>query len=70
MSDKRIQPPEAALEGHSLYTTDELARQIQYHQETIRRLIREGKIHAIPFGRTYRISAEEVARILKEGLSD
>jgi len=49
-------------------TTNEMARLVRYHPESIRRAIREGRIHALPFGRSYRIPAEEVARILREGL--
>ena len=69
MSEIITKPHKTVVESRRLHTTDYLALQIQYHQETIRRLIREGKIQAIPFGRTYRITEKEVARILKEGLS-
>jgi len=49
-------------------TVEGLARLVQYHPESIRRCIRQGRIRALPFGGGYRIPAAEVARILSEGL--
>lgn len=49
-------------------TVEELAAQIKYHPESVRRAIRQGRIHALPFGTGWRIPAAEVRRILCEGL--
>jgi excisionase family DNA binding protein len=57
----------APITAH-LRTPEELADLIHYHPESVRRLIREGRIKAKQFGRTWRILPEEVARILEEGL--
>ena len=55
-------PNDAAL------TVEELAARIKYHPESVRRAIRQGRIHALPFGAGWRIPAQEVARILTAGL--
>jgi excisionase family DNA binding protein len=49
-------------------TVEELAARIKYHPESVRRAIRQGRIHALPFGAGWRIPAQEVARILTNGL--
>mgnify|MGYP001551791497 CR=1 FL=1 len=55
-------PNEAAL------TVEELASRIKYHPESVRRAIRQGRIHAVQFGCGWRIMPLEVARILANGL--
>ena len=49
-------------------TTEELAIQISWHPESVRRAIREGRIKAKQFGREWRIMPDEIARIMDEGL--
>lgn len=49
-------------------TTEEFASQISWHPESVRRAIRDGRIKAKQFGRTWRIMPDEVARIMAEGL--
>jgi excisionase family DNA binding protein len=49
-------------------TTAALAALLSYHPESVRRAIRQGRIRALPYGRTWRVPADEVARILREGL--
>lgn len=49
-------------------TVEELASAIKYHPESVRRAIRQGRIHALPFGVGWRIPAAEVRRILAAGL--
>ncbi len=49
-------------------TTEQLAAAISYHEESVRRAIRQGRIRALPFGRNWRIPPDEVARILAHGL--
>lgn len=50
------------------YTIREVATLINFHTESVRRAIRQGRIKALPFGRCLRIPGEEVERILSEGL--
>lgn len=57
-----------AIDNIGPKNTGQLAALLGYHEETIRRLIREGRIRALRFGRNYRIPADEVARIMTEGL--
>lgn len=59
-------PP--ALVPSAGITTERLAAAIGYHEESVRRAIRQGRIQAIPFGRTWRIPPAEVTRILANGL--
>lgn len=49
------------------YTTQEVADMMQYHRDTIRRLIREGKIEAYKFGKSYKISEEQLKKFLETG---
>lgn len=49
-------------------TVEEVARAIRYHPESVRRAIRQGRIHAIQFGAGWRIPAAELRRILATGL--
>ncbi len=51
-----------------VYLTEEVAELIKFHPETVRRLVREGRIQAMKFGRDWRIPNSEVQRILREGL--
>ena len=50
------------------HTVEEVAGKIKYHPESVRRLIRQGRIHALPFGTSWRVSHAELVRILTEGL--
>jgi len=56
------------LQTEAALTVDELAAQIKYHPESVRRAIRQGRIAALPFGIGWRIPAREAARILATGL--
>jgi len=52
------------------FTVKEVATELHVHEDTVRRWITEGKITVIRLGyRTVRISAEELARIKREGLA-
>lgn len=48
-----------------LYTTEEISKILQYDVQTIRRLIREGKISAYKVGREYRIEEKDFKKYLK-----
>jgi excisionase family DNA binding protein len=47
-----------------LYSVREVAALLAVHPETIRRLVREGRIEAVRVGRVLRIEAHEVDRFL------
>jgi excisionase family DNA binding protein len=51
-----------------LLEVGEFAGLISYHPESVRRLIRQRRIHAIRFGHTWRVPPAEVAWILANGL--
>ena len=55
-----------ALEGR-LFTVEELAECTDLHPDSLRRLIREGKLRAVkPLGlRGYRIMGDDAARLLR-----
>ena len=57
-----------ALPNEAALTVEELAARIKYHPESVRRAIRQGRIHALPFGVGWRIPPQEVAKILANGL--
>ena len=48
-----------------MYTVREVAEIFHCHPETVKRQIYSGKIKAIKFGWEWRISKEEVERIMK-----
>lgn len=48
-----------------LYTTEEVAEILKYDVQTIRRLIREGKISAYKVGREYRIEEKDFKKFLE-----
>ena len=58
----------SALLNDAALTVEELAARIKSHPESVRRAIRQGRIHALQFGAGWRIPAQEVARILTAGL--
>jgi len=53
---------------NKLLTAEQLAAAIQYHPESVRRMIRARLIRALPFGKHWRIPREEYERILLHGL--
>lgn len=48
------------------YTAKELAELLKLNIDTIRRYLRTGKIKASKFGKTYRVSDEDLKRFLEE----
>ena len=56
------------------YTVDDLSKIFQYDPQTIRRLIREGRIYAFRLGKgrkaPYRIMSEEVERLRAVGFDE
>ena len=55
-----------------LYTVDEVADEVGVHAQTVRRWLRAGRIDGVLITRQagYRIRAEEVQRILTEGVGE
>ena len=47
------------------YTVSEVAEMLQSHEETIRRKLRSGEIKGINFGKSWRISQENLEKYLK-----
>ena len=50
-----------------LYTLADVARHLGVSVQTIKRFIRVGRLRAVRFGRTPRVTEEELRRFLKEG---
>lgn len=51
------------------HTIQEVANELQVHEDTVRRWIKAGKVKVIRLGhRTVRITEEEFDRIKREGL--
>lgn len=57
-----------SLPTEAAHTVEEVAAKIKYHPESVRRAIRQGRIHALPFGTGWRIPNTELERILTTGL--
>ncbi len=50
-----------------LLTTEEIAKELKYHIETVRKWIREGKLKATRINRKeYRVKRSELERVLAE----
>jgi excisionase family DNA binding protein len=69
---KPTEQPEPATPPR-LHTTEQLAETIAYHVVTdhvvtVRDAIRAGRIHAVRFGKSWRIPHSEFERIIAEGL--
>lgn len=44
-----------------LFSTEETAKRLNLHPETVRRFIREGRLHAVKIGNVHRIEENEIA---------
>lgn len=51
----------ATLRAMQLLTTDEAARRLGLHPETVRRFLREGTLRGVKIGRAHRIEENEIA---------
>ena len=51
-----------------LFSPEEVATAISFHPESVRRLIRDGKIAAVKVGLLWRVTAGELHRIATKGL--
>ena len=59
----------AALQDPSLLSYEDVARLLRCSVKTVRRAVDAGEIAATPVGRFRRISKNELARALREGMS-
>ena len=58
------------MSDEQLYTVAQVANLLQYGEETIRRMLRDGRLRGIRLGATksgWRIPASELARVLGRG---
>lgn len=56
-----------SMNSQSMKTPRQLAEALSVSEFTVYRLIQSGQIHAIKAGRQWRIPADEVARVQREG---
>ncbi|MHC1763102.1 MAG: helix-turn-helix domain-containing protein [Verrucomicrobiia bacterium] len=52
----------------ALYDAHQAARWLSFHPETIRRLIREGRIAAVRLGPKLRVRGRDLLAIIEQGL--
>lgn len=52
------------------YTADELADYLKVSPQTVRAWIREKKVKAVKFGRSWRITNDELKRLVTEGVPE
>ena len=55
--------------ANRFYTPDELAAMLKVTRQAIYNWIQQGRMEAVRIGRTVRIPADEVDRLLREGRS-
>ena len=51
-----------------MYCLQEVADMLRLHPKTVAVKVRSGEIHGVKFGRDWRVSREEVDRLMTEGL--
>jgi excisionase family DNA binding protein len=56
------------IDPAALYSPAQVGQRFSFHEESIRRAVREGRIAAVHIGRKVRIRGDVVLRILSEGL--
>jgi len=61
-SERKVIMP--GMESQKYWTPREVAERFKVSEETVRRYIREGKLKAIKFGNSYRISDEALQEFL------
>lgn len=54
--------------ARTLLTVEQVAQCIDWHPESVRRAIRQGRLHAIKLGREWRISPETMENIRLQGI--
>lgn len=57
------------MSAPTMLTVGELAEHLQVSTVTVRRMIKAGQIHAVHIGRNVRIPADEVTRLMSEGVA-
>lgn len=71
MNKQQFSPRRVGIEpgdGPRFYTPAEIGVRLRFHPETVRRLIREGFIKAVQFGRFKRVPETELNRLALHGL--
>ena len=51
-----------------MLTIKDVAKTLKLHEMTVYRYVVSGKIKSVKFGNTYRITEEEMQRIMKQGI--
>lgn len=54
----------------AFYSAEEIAEYLKVGAQTVRAWIREGKVKAVKFGRSWRVADEELKRIIAEGVPE
>ncbi|MEA3345712.1 MAG: helix-turn-helix domain-containing protein [Chloroflexota bacterium] len=54
------------VERKEFLTSRDIAKELSYHIETIRRYLREGEIPAVKLGGQYRVRREDFERFLRD----
>lgn len=52
------------------YSAEEIAEYLKVGAQTVRAWIREGKVKATKFGRSWRVPDDELKRIIAEGVPE
>lgn len=52
------------------FTAEEMADYLKVSSQTVRAWIRDGKVKAVKFGRSWRITDEELRRVVTEGVPE
>ena len=56
------------MENKMIYNTKEVAEILKMSRVIVLKYLRQGKIKGVKFGNTWRVSNEEIMRIIKEGI--
>ena len=56
------------MENKIVYNTKDVAEILKMSRVIVLKYLRQGKIKGVKFGNTWRVSNEEIMRIIKEGI--
>ena len=55
---------------NEIYLVNETARDFKINEDSVRKLIKEGKLKAFKLGKGYRITGESILNLVKENTGD
>jgi excisionase family DNA binding protein len=58
------------IEAPQMLTPDDVAARLKMHRDTVRRLLRTGKIPGVKIGRAWRVPSDRLAKWIEKGTTE